>query len=175
MPPFSESEISVIRERWGSESNSAIGRRIGRSKSSVGGKARRLGLPIGESPIGKKGPRPKPRNDAPMARPVAAPRSIVQLAKVIGFAAGDPAAALELGTPGVWRAPVTLTWSQIQTIAAQSFVHMRSKDHLIGFNRSRVAVGLAPLAIALAPPGKGKTHDSKLTIRSLPWRPGGAL
>lgn len=60
-----------------------------------------------------------------------------------------PALALERGAPGVWRPPIGLPWHVIQQIAEQSHYELfGGLEALPGFNRSRVARGFAPLAIA---------------------------
>lgn len=178
MPEFTAAEVATIQRCWGVVKCADIGRRLGRSKSSIVGKAHRLNLPKLDTPVGKRGnaAHRRPKHDAPGARPVPPPRSIVQPASSARLPASLPSAAAEYGPPGVWRAPVALDWAQIQTIAADAFFLLTTRDRLPALNRLRVGVGLAPLAIAM-PGKKGNTDEIRISPRSIgladPGRAGG--
>lgn len=126
------------------------------------------GLPVGpvskffqHVKLDKPKPATKPKRPAThgshfiprKAKPIGKPKSIIMPAPIRLPAPQLPALALERGPPGVWRPPIGLPWHVIQQIAEQSHYELYGGlEALPAFNRSRVARGFAPLAIAR---GKG--------------------
>ena len=51
------------------------------------------------------------------------------------------------GTPGTWLPPIALPWAEIRQLAHAAAFELRGVRDLGGYNRSRVAHGLAPLAV----------------------------